>query len=298
MPDPRARAMTLAINRPASGSRRLLACLLVAWALLACGDSLATGRFVTVASTTSTENSGLFDAILPVFTDATGIAVRVVAVGTGQAIRMAERGDADVLFVHHRPSEERFVQNGFGVERHEVMYNDFVLVGPRGDPAGVRGAADVVAALARIAARRAPFASRGDDSGTNRREMALWQAAGVDARAASGGWYRETGSGMGTTLNIASGMGAYTLTDRGTWLSFNNKGDLEVLVAGDRRLFNPYGVILVNPERHPHVKAADGQTLIDWLLSPAGQAAIAAYRIDGRAVFLPGAGGRQPSVSP
>ena len=298
MPDPRTRAMTLATCPAASGSRRRLACLLVAWALLACGDSLATGRFVTVASTTSTENSGLFDAILPVFTDATGIAVRVVAVGTGQAIRMAERGDADLLFVHHRPSEERFVRNGFGVERHDVMYNDFVLVGPRGDPAGVRGAADVVAVLARIADRQAPFASRGDDSGTNRREMALWQAAGVDARAASGGWYRETGSGMGTTLNIAAGMGAYTLTDRGTWLSFNNKGDLEVLVAGDRRLFNPYGVILVNPERHPHVKAADGQTLIDWLLSAAGQAAIAAYRIDGRAVFLPGAGGRQPSVSP
>ncbi|MDE0205279.1 MAG: substrate-binding domain-containing protein, partial [Candidatus Tectomicrobia bacterium] len=188
---------------------------------------------------------------------------------------------------------------GFGVERHEVMYNDFVLVGPRDDPAGVRHASDVVAALARIAARQAPFASRGDDSGTHKREMTLWRLAGVDALAASGGWYRETGSGMGTTLNIASGMGAYTLADRGTWLSFNNKGDLEVLAAGDRRLFNPYGVILVNPGRHPHVKAAEGQAFIDWLLSSAGQAAIAAYRIDGEAVFLPGVtGDRKRVISP
>ena len=290
--------MTLAARKP-SMVRPLLACLLVATSLLATGETLAAERFITVASTTSTENSGLFDAILPLFLRQTGIAVRVVAVGTGQAIRMAERGDADVLFVHHRPSEERFVAGGFGVERHEVMYNDFVLVGPRDDPAGVRHASDVVAALARIAARQAPFASRGDDSGTYKREMALWQLAGVDALAASGGWYRETGSGMGTTLNIASGMGAYTLTDRGTWLSFNNKGDLEVLVAGDRLLFNPYGAILVNPGRHPHVKAAEGQAFIDWLLSAVGQAAIAAYRIDGEAVFLPSvAGERQPAVSP
>ena len=288
---PRARAITLAAVRNSSTKRTLLACLLAALSLFATGLTLASERFLTVASTTSTENSGLFDAILPVFERQSGIAVRVVAVGTGQAIRMAERGDADILFVHHRPSEERFVADGFGVERHEVMHNDFVLVGPQNDPAGVRRASDVVGALARIAARRAPFASRGDDSGTNKREMTLWRAAGIDARAASGGWYRETGSGMGTTLNIASGMGAYTLTDRGTWLSFNNKGDLRILVEGDRRLYNPYGVILVNPGRHPHVKAAEGKAFIDWLLSTAGQRAIAAYRIDGQAVFVPGVSG-------
>lgn len=281
-------------------ARNLFACILVLLSLFAARETGAAERFITVASTTSTENSGLFDAILPVFTRESGIAVRVVSVGTGQAIRMAERGDADVLFVHHRPSEERFVTDGFGVKRHEVMYNDFVLVGPQDDPAGVRAAPDIVEALARLAARQAPFVSRGDDSGTNRREMMLWQAAGVDARAASGGWYRETGSGMGTTLNIASAMGAYTVTDRGTWLSFNNKGELRVLVEGDRRLFNPYGVILVNPARHPHIKAADGQAFIDWLLSAAGQAAIAAYRIDGRALFFPSASGdsRQPDISP
>ena len=288
---PRARAITLAAVRNSSTKCTLLACLLAALSLFATGLTLASERFLTVASTTSTENSGLFDAILPVFERQSGIAVRVVAVGTGQAIRMAERGDADILFVHHRPSEERFVADGFGVERHEVMHNDFVLVGPQNDPAGVRRASDVVGALARIAARQAPFASRGDDSGTNKREMTLWRAAGIDARAASGGWYRETGSGMGTTLNIASGMGAYTLTDRGTWLSFNNKGDLRILVEGDRRLYNPYGVILVNPGRHPHVKAAEGKAFIDWLLSTAGQGAIAAYRIDGQAVFLPGVSG-------
>ena len=281
-------------------ARNLFACILVLLSLFAARETGAAERFITVASTTSTENSGLFDAILPVFTRESGIAVRVVSVGTGQAIRMAERGDADVLFVHHRPSEERFVTDGFGVKRHEVMYNDFVLVGPQDDPAGMRAAPDIVEALARLAARQAPFVSRGDDSGTNRREMMLWQAAGVDARTASGGWYRETGSGMGTTLNIASAMGAYTVTDRGTWLSFNNKGELRVLVEGDRRLFNPYGVILVNPARHPHIKAADGQAFIDWLLSAAGQAAIAAYRIDGRALFFPRASGdsRQPDISP
>ena len=269
-----------------------LVCFLVVLLSLIAGDAVhGAERFITVASTTSTENSGLFDAILPVFERQTGIAVRVVAVGTGQAIRTAERGDADVLFVHHRPSEERFVTDGYGVERHEVMYNDFVLVGPRDDPAGAGGAPDVVGAFANIASRQAPFASRADDSGTHKREMTLWQAAGIDARAASGGWYRETGSGMGTTLNIASGMGAYTLTDRGTWLSFNNKGELTVLVEGGRRLFNPYGVILVDPARHPHVKAEDGQAFVDWLLSADGQGAIASYRIDGQAVFFPSMGG-------
>ena len=270
--------------------RYLLLCLAVFHLLQATLPVLAAERFITVASTTSTENSGLFQAILPRFEQATGIAVRVVAVGTGQAIRMAERGDADVLFVHHRPSEERFVAGGFGIERHDVMYNDYVLVGPQDDPAAVGGRSDVVAALARIAAQRAVFVSRGDDSGTHKRELGLWRAAGIDVEAASGSWYRESGAGMGTTLNIASGMGAYTLSDRGTWLNFSNKGDLVILVAGDQRLFNPYGVILVNPERHPHVKATDGQAFIDWLLSPDGQRAVAAYRIDGQPVFFPSAG--------
>lgn len=258
------------------------------------GSTVAAERFITVASTTSTENSGLFQAILPLFQRATGIAVRVVAVGTGQAIRMAERGDADVLFVHHQPSEEQFVADGFGVKRHGVMYNDFALVGPRRDPAGIGGLADAVDGLVRIAAGQAVFVSRGDDSGTHKRELSLWQAAGIDVAAASGTWYRESGAGMGTTLNIASGMGAYTLTDRGTWLNFGNKGNLAILVESDRRLFNPYGVILVNPRRHPHVKAADGQAFIDWLLSPDGQGAIAAYRIDGQPVFFPGTGHDAP----
>ena len=270
---------------------RLTACLTVVLLLQpAAGPAPGAERFITVASTTSTENSGLFQAILPLFERATGIAVRVVAVGTGQAIRMAERGDADVLFVHHRPSEERFVAGGFGVERHDVIYNDYVLVGPHDDPAGVGGKSDVVDALARIAEQRAAFVSRGDDSGTHKRELGLWQAAGIDAEAASGAWYRESGAGMGTTLNIASGMGAYTLSDRGTWLNFSNKGDMVILVKGDQRLFNPYGVILVSPERHPHVKAAEGQAFIDWLLSPDGQRAMAAYRIDGQPVFFPSAG--------
>ena len=258
------------------------------------GSAVAAERFITVASTTSTENSGLFQAILPLFQRATGIAVRVVAVGTGQAIRMAERGDADVLFVHHEPSEKQFVADGFGVKRHGVMYNDFVLVGPRRDPAGIGGLADAVDGLVRIAAGQTVFVSRGDDSGTHKRELSLWQAAGIDVAAASGTWYRESGAGMGTTLNIASGMDAYTLTDRGTWVNFGNKGNLAILVEGDRRLFNPYGVILVNPRRHPHVKAADGQTFIDWLLSPDGQGAIAAYRIDGQPVFFPSVGNDTP----
>lgn len=267
--------------------RHVLTWLLTFSLLYAMGPLHAAERFITVSSTTSTENSGLFQAILPLFEKDTGIAVRVVAVGTGQAIRMAQRGDADVLLVHHRPSEEQFVADGFGVERHDVMYNDFVLAGPRTDPAGVGGTSDAVGALARIATQQAVFVSRGDDSGTHKRELSLWRAAGVDVSVASHAWYRESGAGMGTALNIASGMGAYILTDRGTWLNFSNKGGLVVLVAGDRRLFNPYGVILVNPQRHPHVKAADGQAFIDWLLSPAGQAAIAAYRIDGQPVFFP-----------
>lgn len=249
----------------------------------------AAARTITVASTTSTENSGLFGYLLPIFQKKTGIEVRVVAVGTGQAIKLAQNGDADVLFVHHKPSEEKFIAAGYGVKRFDVMYNDFVIVGPKADPAGLRGGADAAAALRRIADAQASFASRGDDSGTHKKEQSLWQAAGVDAAAASGRWYRETGSGMGATLNAAAGMGAYTLTDRASWIAFANKADLELLVEGDKRLFNQYGVSLVNPARFPHVKAADGQAFVDWLISPDGQSAIAAFRVDGQQLFFPNA---------
>ncbi len=268
--------------------RRLALCGALMLLALAAAPAAAE-RFITLASTTSTENSGLLDAVLPGFTTATGIGVRVVAVGTGQAIRLAERGDADVLLVHHEPSERRFVEKGHGVARHDVMYNDFVLVGPKRDPARVRGATDAVAALARIAATHSTFASRGDESGTHAAERALWREAGVDPDAASGLWYRETGSGMGATLNTATGMDAYCLTDRATWLEFANKGSLEILAEGDPRLFNQYGVILVNPERHPHVKARDGRAFVEWLLSETGQLAIGGYRIQGEQAFFPNA---------
>jgi tungstate transport system substrate-binding protein len=252
-------------------------------------SALAADRFITVASTTSTENSGLFRYLLPLFQQDTGIAVRVVAVGTGQAIELAQRGDADVLFVHHRPSEAKFVAEGFGVARFDVMYNDFVVVGPRVDPVGIRGMTDVAAALAEVAAKQAIFISRGDDSGTHKLELSLWKAAGIDVAAASGTWYREAGAGMGATLNTASSLDAYSLTDRGTWISFKNRGNLAILIEGDSRLFNQYGVILVNPKKHPHVKATDGQTFIDWLLSDKGQQAIAAFRIEGEQAFFPNA---------
>jgi tungstate transport system substrate-binding protein len=251
--------------------------------------AVAAERFITVASTTSTENSGLFGYILPKFQQATGIEVRVVAVGTGQAIKNAERGDADVLFVHHQPSEEQFVAQGFGVERRDVMDNDFVLVGPQTDPARIQGRTDVVAALAQIAATLAPFVSRGDDSGTHKLELSLWEAAGIDVKKASGSWYRETGAGMGATLNTASSLDGYSISDRGTWISFQNKRKLAVLVAGDRRLFNQYGVILVNPAKHAHVKAKEGQAFIDWLTSDQGQQAIADFRIEGQQLFFPNA---------
>jgi tungstate transport system substrate-binding protein len=262
---------------------------IVMFALTPAPQGHAAERFITVASTTSTENSGLFGHILPAFEKASGIQVRVVAVGTGQAIRLAQRGDADVLFVHHRPSEEAFVAEGHGVQRFDVMYNDHIVVGPKADPAGTAGLKDASQAFAKIACAGGPFASRGDNSGTHKAELELWTAAGVDPKKASGTWYRETGSGMGPTLNTASGLSAYALADRGTWLSFANKGDLTILVEGDRRLFNPYGVILVSPQRHPHVKAADGQRFIDWLVSAAGQAAIASFRIDGQQLFFPDA---------
>ena len=249
----------------------------------------ATERFITVASTTSTQNSGLYEHILPNFTTRTGIAVRIVAVGTGQAIKLARNGDADVLFVHHKASEERFVADGFGVERFDVMYNDFVLVGPKADPAGVRDAADTSDALARIAAANSPFTSRGDNSGTHKKERELWQVAEVDVSMQSGSWYRETGSGMGATLNTAAGMDAYALTDRATWFKFKNRGTLEILAEDDERMFNQYGVILVNPARHPHIKHDLGQAFIDWLLSKDGQSAIGAYRLEGQQAFFPNA---------
>ena len=254
-----------------------------------CGQ--AAERFITVASTTSTEASGLFRHLLPGFTGKTGIEVRVVAVGTGQAIKLARSCDADVLFVHHRPSEEIFVAEGYGVSRHDVMYNDFVLVGPEADPAGIHGRADVTAALEIIAAGELPFASRGDDSGTHKTERALWAAAGIDVAAASGTWYRETGSGMGATLNTAAAMDAYALSDRGTWLAFKNKAGMAVVSEGDPRLLNPYGVILVSEAKCPHTKSAPGQAFVDWLISPDGQAAIAAFKLNGQQLFFPKAAG-------
>ncbi|MSO84815.1 MAG: hypothetical protein EXR04_02535 [Rhodospirillales bacterium] len=262
----------------------IFALALAAFAPLAAG---AAERFITVASTTSTENSGLFGHILPLFTQKTGVAVRVVAVGTGQAIRLAERGDADVLFVHHQPSEERFVREGFGVGRFAVMYNDYVVVGPSADPAKIVGLKDAAAAFKKVAAAGALFASRGDNSGTHQAELALWITAGIDVKGA--GWYRATGSGMGATLNTAAAMGAYALADRGTWIGFKNKQDLKIAVAGDPALFNPYGVIAVNPARHPHVKARDGQAFVSWLVSPEGQGAIASFKLEGEQLFFPNA---------
>lgn len=267
---------------------RLRCAVTVLWVALAM-PAVAAERFITVASTTSTENSGLFGFILPQFQRATGIEVRVVAVGTGQAVKNAERGDADVLFVHHQPSEEQFVAQGFGVQRRDVMSNDYVLLGPQTDPAGIKGTKDAVAALAQIAAKQAPFVSRGDDSGTHKLELSLWEAAGIEVKKASGAWYREAGSGMGATLNTASGLDGYTISDRGTWISFQNKGRLAIVVEGDPRLFNQYGVILVNPAKHAHVKAKDGQAFIDWLTSDQGQKAIAEFQLAGEQMFFPNA---------
>lgn len=252
-------------------------------------SSHADNPFIVVQSTTSTQNSGLLDVILPQFTDAKGIDVRVVAVGTGQAIKNASNGDGDVLLVHAKAAEEAFVEEGHGVQRFDVMYNDFVLVGPAADPAGIAGGSDIAAALATIAETRSTFASRGDDSGTHKAELQLWGMADVDAQAASGDWYRETGSGMGATLNAGTGMSAYVLTDRATWIAFGNKGDYQIVVEGDERLFNQYGVILVNPEKHANVKAEAGQTFIDWLTGSDGQMAIAAFKIDGQQLFFPNA---------
>ena len=245
-------------------------------------------KFITVASTTSTEQSGLFKHLLPAFEKKTGIQVRVVALGTGQAIDLGKRGDADVAFVHDKEAELKALAEGAFVDRHEVMYNDFIIVGPKSDPANAKGH-DVVAGLKKIAQAKAPFASRGDRSGTHAAELRLWKDAGIDPQRGKGSWYRETGSGMGPTLNTASGMNAYALADRGTWLSFKNRGDLTILVEGDERLFNQYGVMLVNPEKHPNTKKADGMAFINWLISPEGQKTIADYKIGGEQLFFPNA---------
>ena len=266
-------------------TRRSLAAALLLLAALA---PQAQERFITVASTTSTEQSGLFGYLLPIYERQAKVKVHVVALGTGQALDVGRRGDADVVFVHARAAEEQFLAEGHGLKRYPVMYNDFVLVGPRSNPAHVAGK-DIVAALRVIAAARAPFVSRGDRSGTHMAELELWRVAGIDMDKNKGPWYRDTGQGMGPALNTASSMSAYILTDRGTWLAFRNRGDLSILVEGDRRLFNQYGVMLVNPERHPNVKKELGQQFIDWIVSSAGQSAIAAYKIDGQQLFFPNA---------
>ena len=255
------------------------------------GTGQAEERFIILQSTTSTQNSGLFDAILPRFQTKTGIEVRVVAVGTGQALKNARNGDGDVLLVHAKPEEEAFVAEGWGVKRYDVMSNDFVIIGPANDPADIAGLPRAGAALRKISQTQAAFVSRGDESGTHKKERALWKVAAVDPLETGGTWYREAGAGMGATLNTAVGMRAYTLTDRGTWLSFRNKGDYTILVEGDSQLFNQYGVILVNPAKHLHVKAGLGQQFIDWLVGPEGQSLIAGYAIAGQPLFFPNAPG-------
>jgi tungstate transport system substrate-binding protein len=278
--------MTLAKETMMPDRRLLLG--LAAVALLA-GPAISQEKSIVVASTTSTQDSGLFGHILPLFKQKTGIDVKVISQGTGQALDTGRRGDADVVFVHARPQEEKFVADGFGVRRYPVMYNDFILVGPKSDPAGIKGSKDIAAALKTIKDKAAPFVSRGDKSGTHAAELNLWQAAGIDIAQDKGAWYREIGQGMGAALNTASSMNAYVLADRGTWLSFKNRGELEIVVEGDRQLFNHYGVILVNPAKHPHVKQDLGQAFIDWLISPEGQKAIADYRINGQQPFFPNA---------
>ena len=257
--------------------------------LIAALPAGAQEKFIVVASTTSTEQSGLFGYLLPVFQKRTGMQVRVVALGTGQALDLARRGDADVVFVHARSAEEKFLAEGHGVERFDVMYNDFVLIGPKSDPAKVSGGRDILDALKKIKAAGAPFVSRGDKSGTHIAELDLWKLAGIDIAGEKGPWYRDTGQGMGTALNTASAMNAYILADRGTWISFKNRGELAIAVEGDRRLFNQYGVMLVNPARHPNVKKDLGQAFVDWVVSPEGQKTIAGYKIGGEQLFFPNA---------
>jgi tungstate transport system substrate-binding protein len=263
-----------------------------AWIVLAVpfsGTTAAQQRFVVLASTTSTDNSGLFTYLLPRFTTQTGIAVRVVAQGTGQALKTAEHGDADVVLVHDPAAEEVFVAEGYGIERRRVMYNDFIVVGPKADPAAIEGMADAVEAFSRIARNKVPFVSRGDDSGTYALEQRLWKQAGIDLRTTGPDWYREAGSGMGAVLNTAAAMSAYTLSDRATWLSFKNRRDLMLLVEGDQRLFNQYSVILTNPARHPHVKVAEAKAFSDWIVSDDGQRTIAAFNVNGEQLFFPNA---------
>lgn len=276
-------------------TRRFIVALGAAASLALAGPALAKDKSIVVSSTTSTTDSGLFNHILPLFKKKTGIDVKVVSQGTGQALETGRRGDSDVVFVHARPQEEKFVADGFGVKRFPVMYNDFVLIGPKSDPAGIKGGKDIAAALKAIKAKSAPFISRGDKSGTHSAELNLWKAAGIDIAGAdkdakgSGAWYKEIGQGMGAALNTASAANAYVLADRGTWLSFKNRGDLDIVVEGDNKLFNQYGVILVNPAKHPNVKKAEGQAFIDWIVSPEGQKAIAEYKINGNQLFFPNA---------
>jgi tungstate transport system substrate-binding protein len=270
-------------------TRRHLVVLVATLTLVAAAPAQAQDKSIVVASTTSTQDSGLFGHILPLFKAKTGIDVKVVAQGTGQALDTGRRGDADVVFVHAKPQEEKFVAEGAGVRRFPVMYNDFVLIGPKDDHAGIKGMTDVVEALKAIKAKGAPFISRGDRSGTHIAELELWKAADVDIGKDKGLWYKEIGQGMGAALNTASAANAYVMADRGTWLSFKNRGDLDILVGGDKRMFNQYGVILVNPEKHPHVKKEFGQAFIDWLGSPDGQKAIADYKINGQQLFFPNA---------
>jgi tungstate transport system substrate-binding protein len=267
-------------------TRRLL--IIAAAATFLAGAAAGQDKSIIVASTTSTQDSGLFEYLLPIFKQTSGIDVKVIARGTGQALDTGRRGDADVMFVHSRFAEEEFLAEGFGVKRYPVMYNDFVLIGPRGDPAGVKGK-DILAALKAIKDKAAPFISRGDRSGTHIAERKLWRDAGIYIAAERGPWYRDIGQGMGAALNMGSAVNAYVLSDRGTWLAFKNRGDLVVLVEGDKRLFNQYGVMLVNPAKHPNVKAALGQQFIDWLVSPQGQTAIAGYKINGAQLFYPNA---------
>ena len=274
-----------------STTHATIAILVAILASITTGTVAAENTFIILQSTTSTRNSGLFDFILPKFTAEHGISVRVVAVGTGQALTNGRNGDGDVLLVHAKSAEEEFVKNGYGVERFDVMYNDFIVVGPASDSNPISGSANVFAMLENIAKSKSPFVSRGDDSGTHKKELSLWAGLGIDVQSRGNEWYRETGSGMGATLNIASGMGAYTLTDRGTWIAFANKADMKIFSQGDPRLFNQYGVILVNGKNHPHVKIQAGKKFINWLLGRKGQAAIAAYKLQGRQLFFPNAGG-------
>jgi tungstate transport system substrate-binding protein len=268
---------------------RTIVALIAHALLLVASPAQAQTQSILVASTTSTQDSGLFGHILPLFKAASGIDVRVVAQGTGQALDTGRRGDADVLFVHAKAQEEKFVADGFGVKRFPVMYNDFVLIGPKSDPAGIKGKSDIAAALQAIKAKAASFISRGDRSGTHIAELDLWKSADIDIAKDKGPWYKEIGQGMGAALNTASASNAYVLADRGTWIAFKNRGELDIAVQGDKRLFNQYGVMLVNPAKHPHVKKEPGQAFIDWLVSAAGQKAIADYKIEGQQLFFPNA---------